>query len=62
MPHDGTDNVHYDTEWQNLEKSIELDNQLRSASEMSEHDLSESSDEVHGLLVPLSQVRSGQIR
>ena len=43
MPHDGTDNVHYDQEWQNLEKSIELDNQLRSGEEMSQHDLSESS-------------------
>jgi len=34
MPHDGTNETHLDPEWSNLEKSIELDNKLRSAEEM----------------------------
>ena len=33
MSHDGTSEVHVDPEWSNLEKSIELDNKLRSGVE-----------------------------
>ena len=38
MPHDGTNEVHLDPEWSSLEKSIELDNKLRSGEELHKPD------------------------
>ena len=34
MPHDGTGEVHLSEEWTDLEKSIEMDNKLRTGSEL----------------------------
>ena len=34
MPHDGTNEVHLNEDWSNLEKSIELDNKLRSGEQL----------------------------
>ena len=38
MPHDGTNEVHLNEDWSNLEKSIELDNKLRRGEELNTPD------------------------
>ncbi len=38
MPHDGTNEVHLNEDWSNLEKSIELDNKLRSGEPLQNPD------------------------